>query len=31
MDNVAVYEIGKVYGQENGTYIEETKISGAVT
>ena len=31
IENVAIYEIGKVYGQENGTYTEETKISGAVT
>ena len=28
--NVAIYEIGKVYGKENGKYLEETKISGAV-
>ena len=31
MDTVAIYEIGKVYGQANGEYTEETKISGAVT
>jgi len=29
--DVAIYEIGKVYSQENGNYIEEMKISGAVT
>ena len=31
IENVGVYEIGTIYGQENGTYTEETKISGAVT
>lgn len=31
MPNVAIYEIGKVYGQVEGQYQEETKISGAVT
>ena len=31
MPNVAIYEIGKVYGQVEGQYREETKISGAVT
>ena len=31
MANVAIYEIGKVYGQTEGDYVEETKISGAVT
>ena len=31
MPNVAIYEIGKVYGQIEGQYQEETKISGAVT
>lgn len=31
MGNVAIYEIGKVYGQIEGQYREETKISGAVT
>ncbi len=31
IDTVAIYEIGKVYGQANGEYTEETKISGAVT
>jgi len=28
--NVAIYEIGKVYGQVKGNYLEETKIAGAV-
>ena len=31
MANVAIYEIGKVYGQTEGDYVEETKFSGAVT
>ncbi|MDE5976959.1 MAG: phenylalanine--tRNA ligase subunit beta [Turicibacter sp.] len=31
IENVAIYEIGKIYGQENNQYVEETKISGAVT
>ncbi|HAX73242.1 MAG TPA: phenylalanine--tRNA ligase subunit beta [Firmicutes bacterium] len=31
MADVAIYEIGKVYGQAEGSYIEETKMAGAVT
>ena len=31
MHDVAIYEIGKVYGQVNGEYTEEMKIAGAVT
>ena len=31
IENVAIYEIGKVYAKENDRYLEETKISGAMT
>lgn len=29
--NVAIYEIGKTYGEVSGEYLEETKVSGAIT